>query len=301
MRYRIGSFNCLCFGRASSKDIRTIANIICEEKIDIVALQEVRGQQALDRIIYHLNMRSSDKWNGVADKYVSDYAFIWNSKRIDLARQKNDDTSKIYEPRIWKQYKLDKTFQQRKLIREPYFARFVPKNRTSIEIRLINTHIRFSKGKVDDSSDENTPGAVQMRKNEFDILAKAIYPQREDKRYGDNRKVYTIMLGDYNLNLKRNWTKSPYIPEKIVIDGKSIKTVQDQLTTLKIKTSQETNENIRGYANNFDHFTYNENKLQDHIISIQKIDAVRKYYNDDFEKYRKEISDHVPIVIELEI
>ena len=72
---------------------------------------------------------------------------------------------------------------------------------------------------------------------EFNILTRVIYHNISDRRYGNNLPAYTIILGDYNLNLNRPWTKGPYLQENVEIDDAGIRkhiiTVQDQLTTLK--------------------------------------------------------------------
>ena len=93
--------------------------------------------------------------------------------------------------------------------------------------------------------------------------------------------------------------KNTYIPDVAEVNGQKILTVQDALTSLKSKNNEE--ESSRGYSNNYDHFTFDVRTLENDGISYKykRIDAVRKYYNDDFDSYRCEISDHVPIVLEL--
>ena len=144
MSYFIGSFNCLNFGGISSKDVCTFADIVVNEKFDIVALQEIKHPLALQSILNKL----PSYWNGFADTECYDYAFIWNSRRFELANAYEAGKDRIYLPRIYKQYKIDRKSGQTDLVREPYFSRFFPVGGAApyIEIRLINTHIRFSKG-----------------------------------------------------------------------------------------------------------------------------------------------------------
>lgn len=147
-----------------------------------------------------------------------------------------------------------------------------------------------------------------MRQNELDVLTKALYPKLADRIYGDMMPAYTILLGDYNLNLNRGWTKSPYITEPVVIlkDGtneKKIITVQDQLTTLKQPQKDNSDMSERGYASNYDHFSYDEIRLGTINPRYRRVNVVGKksygkYFN-DFDTYRKEISDHIPIIIKL--
>lgn len=211
MGYRIGSFNCLNFGMATTKDVDTFVDIISQEGFDIIALQEINGPNALKRILSRLN---PNKWQGQAayEGSRNDYAFIWNKKRIALARTRNGNN-----PYIYKNYSIDRKAGQEDLIRDPYFARFIPigGGAPRIEIRIINAHIRYSKGKPDDSSDENTLSAIKKRMNEFDILTKSIYAKESDNRYGNHRPSYTILLGDYNLNKKESNLGSPYSKERL--------------------------------------------------------------------------------------
>ena len=214
--YKIGSFNCLNFGMGATKDVQIFADIILNELFDVVALQEIKGQYALDRVLKVL----PDYWCGIADNEVNDYAFIWNSRRLEIANADESGKKRQYVPRIYKQYRIDKKAGEMDLIREPYYARFFPVGGAVpyIEIRLINTHIRFNKG----SSVDNSLGAIAMRKNEFNVLTRAIYAKESDKRYGNHRPAYTILLGDYNLNLPSSEAKSPYLIESFTIeDGRS--------------------------------------------------------------------------------
>lgn len=306
MSYRIGSLNCLNFGQGSDKDVEIFSNIIYNERFDIVALQEIKSQYALERILNRL----PPQWTGKADNdgRVSDYAFIWNSNRIKLAEKKTKyGTTQTIDPHIYKKYRIDKEIGQKKLIREPYFARFFPTGICApfIEIRIINTHIRFSKGSSDDSSDDNSLGAIAMRRNEFNILVKSIYAKESDERTGDNRPVYTILLGDYNLNKKDSEAGSPYLIEEVVEirDNntviKKIETDQIELTTLK--RPAETEPQNYGFSNNYDHFTYDTVRFDSVTPNCKRIDAVNSYCDGDFERYRKRVSDHVPIVMDLDL
>ena len=84
-----------------------------------------------------------------------------------------------------------------------------------------------------------------------------------------------------------------------------IKTVQYELTTLKKRYDELDDQEQfadRGYASNYDHFSYDEKRIGDVIYKKpRRIDAVRQYCKDDFEEYYKTVSDHIPIVMELKI
>ncbi len=323
MSYKIGSFNVCKLSFESNHEKQTrknyekIAEIIRVEKFDIVALQEVYSESAIRILIPFLGVGWDYRWitSLKGDPRAAEgYAYIWNSRRIQLVSTIADGNKRTFEPRIINQYKVDRQSGQIGIKRNPYYARFTPSGLPGgafFEIRLINTHIRFKKG--NDGSDLVDVSEVAMRKNEFNILAKTVYQKISDKRYGDNMPAYTILLGDYNLNLKRPYTKSPYLEEVIEInDGnihRKIVTMQDQLTTLKEVSDKESNMDPgsigasgRGYANNYDHFTFDQNRFENNVgIKCKRVDAVRKYYGDDFAKYRKEVSDHIPIEMEINL
>ena len=82
------------------------------------------------------------------------------------------------------------------------------------------------------------------------------------------------------------------------ISFKKILTIQDQRTTLKQITDDESQ---RGYSHDYDHFSYDLNGFDGVQVKAKRIDAVRKYCNDDFEKYYKTISDHIPVVMNIEL
>ncbi|MBO5081872.1 MAG: hypothetical protein J6C06_04625 [Lachnospiraceae bacterium] len=300
--YKIGSFNCLNFGAGTTKDTKKFAEIIYGEGFDIVALQEIKGPGALNRILDALKCFGRVTWCGMADEVVNDYAFIWNADKFELANASECGLKRQYAPRIYKQYRIDRQEGQTDLIREPYYARFFPIKGPYIEIRLINTHIRFTKGS---SVAENTPGAVAMRKNEFNVLTKAIYAKEADKRYGNNRPAYTILLGDYNLNLPSSTAGAPYLLEQFTIaDGNSskvIRTVQSSLSTLVKTNDDEKKDESNAFASNYDHFSYDEKRFSDSYINCERINAIKKYYSDDYEKYSKNISDHVPVMMKFNI
>lgn len=295
MTYRIGSFNCLNFGLGADKDIAAMAKIIKDERFDIVALQEVKGSAALNRL---LRSGLLSGYDGLADDgYVNDYAFLWNTTRVCLAHTEEAKVSRTYQPRIYKQYRVDRKSGQKDLIRDPYFARFFPVGGGApfIEIRIINTHIRFSKGQ------EEALGAVAMRKNEFDVLTKAIYAKEADKRYGNNRPAYTVLLGDYNLNMRGSGAGSPYLEECFELSDagnvKRILTTQGELTTLKSPESEQPN----GYSANYDHFTYDAERFGGVSVTCGRVDSVGQYCEGDFKRHREKISDHVPVLMKIDL
>lgn len=265
------------------------------------------------------------------------YAFIWNKTRFRLAtgttKEEYDSQSmratKTFRGRIETDYhglQQELPGISRRLVRDPLYARF-----ESIygwyEIRLINTHIMFSSSKDEDTVSESD---ATKRNHEFDILAD-IYRQVDGKVYRSKRPHYTILLGDYNLSLDRAHTKWPYLKNEAISikEGKNgekcIVTVQSDLTTLKqkVQDSATVTQNIIGqkpiskkamgkkiidlkyYANNYDHFTYDKIRFTTlaRVSNACRIDTLtpKKYYNGDIAAHRKEISDHVPILLEFSL
>jgi endonuclease/exonuclease/phosphatase family metal-dependent hydrolase len=308
--YKIGSFNCLSFGSGKIDKARKIAEIIATERFDIVALQEVKNSYALGYLLDALN-KYGGKWQGDCDERGSaDYAFVWNTKRVRLVRVKNRYGERTVFPHTVTAKGAGA------LARAPYCARFEPSELgiPKCEIRVINTHIRFGRQKSDSALAEQ--GLVALRKAEYTLLTQTIYPTIAGKSIIDNmptadcRPIYTIMLGDYNLNKLASGAGSPYLQDSFTYGmggrKKEIVTEQTELTTLK----QPSGESAEGevprtcgniYANNYDHITFDKYRFEGIGVSFGRIDAVRKYSDNDPERYREEISDHTPIFLSLEL
>ena len=75
------------------------------------------------------------------------------------------------------------------------------------------------------------------------------------------------------------------------------------MNTLKRKLSEDEDVQDDNYANNYDHFTYDELRVNTIHPRYQAVDVVQsgKYgrYLNDFKRYREEVSDHIPIIIKL--
>ena len=312
-QYTIGSFNVNRLARSTSTRVRAeqIAGIIRHEQMDLVAMQEVLDHDALLPILTCLGQSWESVWlNARPKKGMKDvdhdpggegYAFLWDRRRLRKMQTAllNGETEN-FEPCIYEKYAVKKGKGQQDLIRDPVYGRFTPSGLGggNFEIRILCVHIRYN-GLSEDSDRFYWP----MRQNEFDVLTQTLYPMLEDAVYGAQMPAYTILLGDYNMNLKRLWTKKPYLDtpdEGIAIDDKVIVTVQDQLTTLK-KPKKSMMETTRGYQHNYDHFSYDVKRLSALNPSHRRIDVVgSSYYTiyyDNYDRYRDEISDHLPIAI----
>ena len=151
----------------------------------------------------------------------------------------------------------------------------------------------------------------------MNILAGAIYPRLHDKTYGVNTPAITVLLGDYNLNLKDSLAGSSYMNTVIIVDengmvhsaedipsDKNVRTFttrQSQLSTLRSKGSEEA------YSNNYDHITVETSignqRAHDAgaVVNPHAIKVCDLPVDIDFETYRSKVSDHLPISVELSI
>ncbi len=340
MGYRIGSFNLrniglTALGNKNERDLGLIARIIKNEGFDVVALQEVLSEgKALfsedftkKSILMHLGNDWKYAWaktsESSTDPRNEGYAFVWNSKRLTLASTKAFfQEKKEFEPRVCE---INKSHMERK----PYYARFTPVGTGGcvpwVEFRLLCVHTYWGN---DDTESR------KKRQDELDVLMKEVYPQISDRRYGilgNGMPSYTLILGDYNVQLRRPWKDKLFEKENLkrIELGKAritkeppylrtdregdiveitkwghryIKTVQDQLTTLRTKYDGEYDDEkkIRGYSHDYDHFSYEEKQFEGIGIRARRIDAVRKYCGDDFAEYRSKVSDHIPIMMNIE-
>lgn len=310
MIFKFGSFNLknLSRGIMTKRDFSMIATIIRKEEFDIVAFQEILSEgQALDSLVKNFLPGWDIRWGEPKeaidpsknkDKRGEGYAFIWNTKRLTLASSSTVSGERVYEPRsVSDAIRFDSRF----FARTPYYARFVPVNGGFFEFRLIDVHLHFGNNNKDE---------IQKRKEEFAYLTERIYPTiSQERRYGNNREAYTIVMGDYNLNLykyrreaEKRINKNTYIEPIVTVGVQQIVTVQDELTTLKttIRDEQTDDDNPkRGYAQNYDHFSFDVTRFEREgiLYKARRIDAVRKYCKDDFELYNATVSDHVPIAL----
>jgi endonuclease/exonuclease/phosphatase family metal-dependent hydrolase len=145
MSYRIGSLNIHKRIHKESESERDffqfIHDFVADEKLDILALQEVLNEKELQRICDRA-LSPFQNWKGHYERPASgksgDYgfAFIWNENRIA-------ECSKNHTPQIFMEYKSDL-----RLSRDPLYGRFSPKLNPNTEIhqeyRLVNIHLRFS-------------------------------------------------------------------------------------------------------------------------------------------------------------
>ncbi len=334
MTYKIGSFNVrnLSFGAGASRDLDMIADII--RQFDIIALQEVLSEgKILEGISvndvsgqakayeYSLRSRLGDNWDMCwldpkTDSkwypYVGDdsrgegYAFLW---RKDIFTCPENEYGKVIRPRIIHQYRTDSSRGEMKLIRDPGYGRFQLRDMPNVEIRLITTHIVYKKPSEDNLSKVVDFGAYVMRRNEFNVLARSIYTSVSEDHNDINCVVpYTVILGDYNLNLAESGAGTPFVPAIMVVDSKKnilgtegelaangfylMHTTQSDLSTI--------NKDADAYASNYDHFTYDEHTRSSVVIDRpHRLNAVEKAGG--YQIYKEKISDHIPVMLEISL
>lgn len=329
MAVKIGSFNVKNLADGEGRDIDRIARIINENQLDIVCLQEVlqggkiikgislkdlSGQaKAYDR---SLRRRLTGEWDSEwqepklrrgmeqflgGDKRGEGYAILWRSDKLTLPK---DEYGNEVRPTIYTRYDSRIAKSKLSLIREPLYARFIVGNRPA-ELRVITTHIIYGKG--DAVKDILDYGAIEMRKKEYNILAGQIYYRVSEMHKEINcTSPYTVMMGDYNLNLDTSLCRVICYDRKgheVSEDSSFFKVynLQDEKTTLR--------RDLPELANSYDHFTVDE-RAKNRVVddSVRVIDAIHQHTEkkssseeEAYGQYRKEVSDHLPVIISINI
>lgn len=333
MSYRIASFNMHNFS-LEKKDLDRIARIILENQIDIVAMQEVLaegkgisgvlskdGPTRKIAIEKSLIGRLGPHWNSCwgdpqtkskfypylgNDKRGEGYAFLWNTKKFELLR---DEHNRLIYPSIFRNYKTNYGNGALRLIRDPLYGRFKIKG-TKNELRLITTHIIFGKPSAGNAKDgfDFEGGATALRKHEFGVLAGNIYARIRDYRKDVNSTVpYTIILGDYNLNLRSSEVEHSLMDDVLFfdLDGRATMPLAPNARAIYTVQNERTTLGKDQYANNYDHFSFDET-VKGIVVNCARIDAVHSQENPDdhteeekFNRFQKDVSDHVPIILDI--
>lgn len=333
MSYRIGSFNVHNLAFGGGRDLDVIAKIIMDNQMDIVALQEVLSEgKILDGLggkktsgqakayEYSLLSRLSGNWRASwlstktrakdypylgKDNRGEGFAFLWNTDRFELP--KDSEGEEIFPKPYGSNYKVHKDDGEIRLIRTPGYGRFKVKS-CKAELRLMTVHIVYGKPKAENLNVDLDFGAVSMRRNEFRIIAGEIYPRISEYYKEINcTSPYTLILGDYNLNLESSGMGKTLLEDVVYFDERGRKVFSWQSGNRIIYSTQSELTTINmpgtGYASNYDHFSYDD-RVKDNIVkSITRINAVEDYYSgvdDKYSKYKEKVSDHLPIMIEID-
>lgn len=298
MSYSVLSFNLrnIYDSARLDRDWDAIANIIREERADIVAVQEIFSELPIKLLCERLSRGFFSDWrfrfaaratcrNGRGEGY----AFLWNARRVDLAPKESFDQNGdltvvgVHDPEV-------RTEWSQSFVRPPCVARFVPVGWCVpyIELRVISTHIIFR----EDSylrSHENGLGDIELRRNEYRALSERMFPRISKYRLdGRFRPAYTFIVGDYNMHQV----------ECAAIDCERRSEVGLMMTRQILGSTIYPGKDEKdpgGYtANDYDHVSYSDRE-HPYVQIVERIDAPDEYYESNFKKYQKRMSDHVPI------
>ena len=81
-------------------------------------------------------------------------------------------------------------------------------------------------------------------------------------------------------------------------------TIQESPTTLNRVQKEDGSYSSTGYTeNDYDHFSLTKELQNKLSANADRVDAVNIYYSGDnkFEMYRKQVSDHVPIKLDINL
>ena len=298
------------------------------EKLSLQSADEIRpsAKSKLTRDIYGYTTSS---WEGrwakpasmYSDRAAEGYAFVWNRRRIKLV---TNYAGESFEPRI------GFNLQYGKLVRPPFIGRFMPIN-ARYEFRIINMHFAWDKpiNEIELENEETVDESVKMlREQELQTVFDTVYTSLAKQQYDVNNidknarplSPYTFLLGDYNLNLpgKGMGTKMSHKLSEYECGDLKIVTVNGDLTTLRRVPKDPKKAEIfrndpdpqKHLANNYDHFSYDQKRFVNNGIVEPNVFVVAAYESyksnktdcqQKFDVYREKISDHLPIILDVDI
>lgn len=344
-RIKIGSFNVKNLSKGSGRDLTRIARMINHYGLDIVALQEVLGEGRVihngatgklvgaakgynDTLTRHLLGQWDSVWlqpavRGKNEKYLGTdqrgegYALLWRRNKFDIPKPfEKNGVSRDRGPVIYSNYHAAQNGLR--LIRDPLYARLILKEKKAAELRILVTHLIYGKPSVFSDNPEFVidDGGIAIRKKEFNTLAGKIYHRiSKDNAVPECTIAYTLLLGDYNLNLRTSLAAGAYVPAIEYEQGLAVAYYDDygrlvdnsNTAKIKIYTGQSDLSTLKrdepSYANNYDHFSFDE-RLKRQIGDLNNVRALHEFVGDPsdraaFDTYKTTVSDHVPIIIEL--
>ena len=297
MPYTVISFNLRnIYASAMDRDWNVVAEIFRMERADIVAVQEIFSELPIKHLCRRLNVGFLSDWryrmvsrqtcqNGRGEGY----AILWNARRVDLSPIVKVSESGARTVVGWHEPEI-RTEWSRSLMRPPCVARFIPVGWCVpfIELRVIATHIIWEENAyLRGRSNELTDKA--LRKEEYRALSERLFPRvGKNRMSGDFRPAYTFIVGDYNLYAE-DCAQIDALPKAEV---RFMKTRQILGSTIYPGKDEKA---PGGYTeNDYDHVSYSDRE-HPYVQIVERIDAPDKYYESNFKKYQKRMSDHVPI------
>ena len=345
-RIRIGSFNVKNLSNGNGRNLAQIARMINHYGLDIVALQEVLGEGRVihsaltgelkgeakgnnDILMRHLLGKWESSWlqpevRGKNLKYLGKdqrgegYALLWRSSKFEVPKSYEEKgTLRDQGPKIYSNYHAAQ--DGLRLVRDPLYARLILKEKRVVELRILITHLIYGKPSVSQESEFTLDdGAIALRKKEFHTLAGKIYQSiSKNNMVWECTVPYTLLLGDYNLNLKTSGAAGAYVPANdyeqglavAYYDGNGHLVDPGNSQKIKIYTAQSDLSTLKqqdpGYANNYDHFSFDD-RVKRQISDLNGVRALHEFVGKTgdcaaFDTYRTKVSDHVPIIIELNL
>lgn len=379
MSYRIMSFNIKTFNpNADDMDdnvrVRHIAKIILDNNVDIIAIQEIMQPTALKLLMselagYTKKIEPEDvdvwrfskleyrgykaqQWEGrwakpnsqwVSSRGEEGYAFLWNSKRVQLAQRRKNSEKNSKEKGYAKPDDIEPYIERKHntmFVRPPFYGRFETKGLCKAEFRIINMHVVFSaidekrllsqyKNLTEDELPPRIKKALELaekgnrKRRDAEVFNMIKYVLNSNENYvGARRNTYTILLGDYNLRLISNekaFAEGMSFSDRVILkngyngDAEYL-SVQSKKSTLKkpptkgdISVYKQLSGEDRFYSS-YDHFTYNKaiadsisdkNGVRDESADYRILDFFENPDN-THETYLKEVSDHLPVMIQIE-
>ena len=259
MSYRICSFNVrrsLRYNETDRDFFALLNQLAHEEGIDIFAFQEATNPYFAERIISNLpryQQWTSDFVEG------SEFQFVWRADRVKPSALPffNIYESGLHIPR------------ETEFKHKPLYGRFIPEGiGPNVEFRLVNVHVEHG-------------NPIDRRRDECRVLKDDVHREVDAKSYSNGRCIFSLILGDYNLDCENCNDCGP----------QNVQTIQEQETTLRAKDPW-------GYSNSYDHFSFDVMKNGTVPCEATRIDAI-EYVGGGFERYLKQVSDHVPVRLEI--
>ena len=182
--YRIATWNLLSFSKTKSSDpnvLQTIVGIILNNRLDVVAVQELADREGLKVVCAELNNTNTGTWQCKVSERAgkmyrsSEYlGYLWNSSRaIDIKSDRLLTGNKSFA-------------------RSPYLANFKINKQNLL---MVNVHLKAVGLSGEDI--ERTRGEVDS----LSILIESIYNMTS------NSSVHTLLLGDFNLSPNSDFNK----------------------------------------------------------------------------------------------
>lgn len=256
----IGSFNIQNYkGNNEKKKPERMARIIANENFDLMALQEILDEDAVRRIADHLGLGWSFAWAKPG---------IGNEAKGYAFLWNSRKIVPIQEPYIYSE-------AAGSLTRPPFVGIFAC---GCFRVQLINTQI-FSQG-------HKTCNKEPIKQKEYKMLCGPIYRSLDNAAREEFVPSYTIVLGDFNMFPE--WCDECHLELDFrrECEGRDIVCGQRELTSIT--------QDGGGYRYSIDHFSYDQIRFASHGIKISRVDSLG-----DLHSFREEISDHVPVKMEV--